>query len=75
MLSDSELSWIGGAVGLAFSIADYILFGVVMDRARRRGEGGSGMAALDFARKLQLVLFPVVGWFVAPLLVRSFGGS
>ncbi|MBZ8132275.1 hypothetical protein [Afifella sp. IM 167] len=74
-MTESQLSWIGGAVGLAFAIADYVLFGVIVDRARQRGERSSGMGALDFARKLQLVLFPIVGWFVGPLLYSSFGGQ
>jgi len=74
-MSESQLAWIGGAVGLAFAIADYILFGMVIDRADRRGERSSGMGALDFARKLQLVLFPIVGWFIGPLLYTSFGGQ
>ncbi len=69
------IAWIGGAVGLVFAIADYILFGMVIDRARDRGEGGWGIGAFDVARKVQLVLFPIAGWFVGPMLYRSFGGG
>ena len=59
-------SLIGGLVGLAFGIGDYFLFGALITRAVRRGEEGAGTRALDIARKAQLVLFPLVGWFLGP---------
>ena len=61
-----SLNLIGALVGLAFGIADYVLFGALIARAVRRGEAGAGTSALDLARKAQLVLFPLVGWFVGP---------
>ena len=59
-------SLIGGLVGLAFGIADYFLFGALITRAARRGEEGAGTRALDIARKAQIILFPLVGWFLGP---------
>ncbi|MBK1623691.1 hypothetical protein [Afifella marina] len=70
-----SIALIGLVVGLVFAIADYMLFGMVLERAKRRGESGSGVAAIDLARKAQLVLFPILGWFLGPLLYRYFGGG
>jgi hypothetical protein len=66
---------IGGLVGLAFAIAEYFWFGMVINRAGRRGEAGRGPRILDLVRKGQLVVFPVIGFFVGPVLARSLGAS
>ena len=65
--------FMGGLVGLAFGIADYVLFGMLIDRAVRRGEEGSGTRALDLVRKVQLVLFPLAGWFAAAMFFGNAG--
>ena len=64
---------IGALVGLAFAVVEYFWFGVVIDRAARRGEGGRGPGTLDLVRKGQLILFPIIGFFVGPVLARSLG--
>jgi hypothetical protein len=64
---------LGAIVGGAFAIVEYVMFGVLIARAHERGETGPGPAALDWVRKIQLVLFPVVGYFVGPYLVEAFG--
>ncbi|MDQ0327333.1 hypothetical protein J2R99_003202 [Rhodopseudomonas julia] len=70
-----SIAFIGLFVGLVFAIADYMLFSMVLERAKRRGESGFGVTAIDLARKVQLVLFPILGWFLGPLLYRNFGGG
>jgi hypothetical protein len=59
---------IGTLVGLAFAAVEYFLFGALIERARARGEVGRGPRVLDFVRKAQLVVFPVVGFLVGPML-------
>jgi hypothetical protein len=66
---------IGALVGLAFGLADYVLFGALIARAVRRGEEGGGTRALDLVRKAQLFLFPLVGWFVGPYVAGWSGAS
>ena len=63
----------GALVGLAFAVAEYFWFGVIISRAFRSGREGPGPRVLDYVRKGQLVLFPVVGWFVGPIVARSLG--
>jgi hypothetical protein len=64
---------LGALVGLAFAVAEYFWFGVIIDRAFRGGREGPGPRLLDYVRKGQLILFPVVGWLVGPIVARSFG--
>jgi hypothetical protein len=66
---------IGGLVGLAFAVAEYFLFGALIERAARRGEEGRGPRILDLVRKAQLVLFPVIGLIVGAMLAKNSGVS
>ena len=58
---------VGALVGLAFAIAEYFMFGVIIGRATERGESGRGPHILDMIRKAQIVIFPVAGWIVGSL--------
>ncbi len=64
---------IGGLVGLAFAVAEYFLFGALIERAARRSEEGRGPRILDLVRKAQLVLFPVIGLIVGAMLAKNSG--
>ncbi|MCE7030096.1 hypothetical protein [Jiella avicenniae] len=57
---------IGALLGLVIGVADYFVIGAVMERmARERpSERLGAKTALNVARISQLVLFPVLGWFV-----------
>ena len=68
-----SVALIGALVGLAFAAVEYVMFGVLIARAHERGETGPGPVALDWVRKIQLVLFPVVGYFVGPYVVEAVG--
>ena len=63
----------GGLIGLAFAIAEYFRFGALIARAARRGEAGQGPRILDLVRKVQLVLFPVIGLIVGAVLGKNSG--
>ena len=58
---------IGALVGLAFAIAEYVLFGIIIGRSSERGEGGRGANILDMIRKAQIVIFPAAGYIVGSL--------
>ncbi len=60
-------SLIGALVGLAFAIAEYFMFGIIINRSDSRGEGGSGARILDMIRKAQIVIFPAAGYIVGSL--------
>ena len=64
---------IGAVVGLAFAVVEYFIFGTLIRRAEQRGEKGQGPRILDIVRKAQLILFPLVGFFVGPYLVPGAG--
>ena len=66
-----SLALAGGLVGLTFAVAEYFLFGVLIERAARRNEAGRGPRILDLVRKTQLLLFPVAGFVVGSLLDTS----
>ena len=66
---------IGALVGLAFAVVEYFVFGVLITKTVDRGEQGSGPQILDWIRKGQLVLFPVIGWFAGPFLAQAMGGT
>lgn len=66
-----SLALIGGLVGLAFAIAEYFLFGILIQRAAQRGEEGRGPRILDLIRKTQLALFPIAGFIVGSMLETS----
>jgi hypothetical protein len=59
---------IGALVGLAFAIAEFFMFGVLITRATERGETGRGANILDMIRKAQIVIFPAAGWIAGSLL-------
>ena len=58
---------IGALVGLAFAIAEYFMFGVIIGRAAERGDAARGVNILDMIRKAQIVIFPAAGWIVGSL--------
>ena len=58
---------IGALVGLAFAVAEYFMFGIIIRRSAERGEAGSGANILDMIRKAQIVIFPAAGWIVGSL--------
>ncbi|WAP69188.1 hypothetical protein [Jiella pelagia] len=57
---------IGALVGVVIGVADFFIIGAVMDRMARQlpAEKPGAKMALNVARISQLVLFPVLGWFV-----------
>ncbi|MAU95109.1 MAG: hypothetical protein CMP81_04335 [Fulvimarina sp.] len=57
---------LGALAGLAVGVVDFVLIGYVMERmARERPTERLGATtALNVARVSQLILFPVMGWFV-----------
>ncbi len=69
-----SIALIGALVGLAFAVVEYGLFGVLIQRAERRGEAGGGPRFLDIVRNVQLIAFPLVGYLVGPIAVDAFGG-
>jgi len=68
-----SLALIGGLVGLAFGVVEYLMLGALIARADRRGERGPGPRALDVARKAQLILFPLIGFVVGSVLAGDNG--
>ena len=58
---------IGALVGLAFAIAEFFMFGVLIGRSAKRGETGSGANILDTIRKAQIVIFHAAGWIAGSL--------
>ena len=64
---------IGALVGLAFAIAEFFMFGVIIRRAAERGDAGGGVNILDMIRKAQIVIFPAAGYFVGPIAAEAFG--
>ncbi|NDV85090.1 hypothetical protein GTW51_00055 [Aurantimonas aggregata] len=72
----SDPAFIGALVGLLIGVADFFVLGYMRDMmARRRASEpvGPGLA-LNIARFTQLILFPIVGWFVGPVVASSLGG-
>tara|TARA_R110002020_G_scaffold40096_5_gene118609 strand:+ start:170 stop:382 length:213 start_codon:yes stop_codon:yes gene_type:complete len=57
---------IGALLGLVIGVADYFVIGALMERMMRErpSERLGAKTALNVARISQLVLFPVLGWFV-----------
>ncbi|NDW06538.1 hypothetical protein [Jiella pacifica] len=57
---------VGALLGLVICVADYFVIGAVMERMTRErpSERLGAKTALNVARISQLVLFPVLGWFV-----------
>ena len=58
---------VGALVGLAFSVAEYFMFGVIIGRATVRGDAARGANILDMIRKAQIVIFPAAGWVAGSL--------
>ena len=63
---------IGALVGLAFGVAEYFLFGALIQRVDLTGGSSDSKRVLDIVRKVQLVLFPVAG-FIAGWLLERYG--
>ena len=68
-----SMALIGALVGLAFAVAEYAIFGVLIARAASRGEAGKGPRLLDFVRKAQLILFPLAGYLIGTWLGSDSG--
>ncbi|MCB8838501.1 hypothetical protein [Aurantimonas sp. VKM B-3413] len=69
----SDPAFIGALVGLIVGIADFVLIGYLRQRIAREKPSerlGAGVA-LNVARFSQLIFFPVVGWFVGPIVAAS----
>jgi hypothetical protein len=64
---------IGALVGLAFAVVEYFFFGVLIERAMKRGEKGAGPRIFDIVRKVQLIAFPIAGFLIGPLVVGTSG--
>ncbi len=62
-------------VGLAFALAEFLLFGALIRRAFARGERGRGTDILDMVRKGQLIVFPLAGFVAGSILAGSNGVS
>ncbi len=58
---------VGALVGLAFAIAEFFLFGIIIRRSAERGEAGGGANIRDTIRKAQIVIFPAAGWIAGSL--------
>ena len=59
---------IGALVGLAFAVAEYFLFAILVRRSAERGETGRGPNILNRIGKAQIVIFPVAGWIAGSLI-------
>ena len=57
---------LGALAGLAVGVLDFFVIGYVMERMTRERptERLGAKTALNVARVSQLILFPVMGWFV-----------
>ena len=56
---------IGAFIGLAFGLAD---FGLLTFVASRPGATDHTRSVLNAVRYVGVVVFPIVGWFVGPLI-------
>ena len=66
---------IGGLAGLALAVVDYFVLGHV----KRTMERTSGLdprrsRAVDIARMVQFVAFPVIGFIAGPYVLAANGG-
>lgn len=59
---------IGALVGLAFAVAEYFLFGILVRGSAERGETSRGPNILDRIGKAQIVIFPVAGGIAGSLI-------
>ncbi|MBO0663789.1 hypothetical protein LQ948_14215 [Jiella sp. MQZ9-1] len=59
-------SILGALVGLALGVVDFVVIGFVIERMMKEQptERLGARMALNVARISQLILFPVMGWFV-----------
>ena len=66
---------IGALVGLAFALVEYVFFGKLMRRVEMTGGSADSRRILDWVRKSQLVVFPVVGFFAGRWVGGYVGAS
>jgi hypothetical protein len=64
---------IGGLAGLAVAIVDYFILGHLKREQERNGMEQRRLRAVDIARIIQLVAFPVIGFFAGPYIFASLG--
>ena len=67
-------SVIGALVGLGLALLDYFVFGTVIRNQAGNASDPRKAAILDMLRKAFLVVFPIVGWFLGPLVLQNYGG-
>lgn len=60
---------IGGLIGLGVGVVDFIVFGKLMERLERDANKRNAAKAIGLARSLQLLVFPVVGYFIGSMLL------
>ena len=68
-MSSLSPAMIGALVGLAFAVMDNVLIRNIANNAARSGRGGNA-SALKLAALSTLVVFPVVGYLVAPMVLN-----
>ena len=61
---------LGALVGLAIGIADFVVLG-----AAARHSGAKRGGPLQIIRLMSLVVFPIVGWFIGPIVASSLSSS
>jgi len=66
-------SLLGAGAGLLLGLVDYVVLGRAGDTARRDGTRGAG-SIVALMRVLQLLLLPVAGWFLGPLVASNLAG-
>ncbi|PZO76759.1 MAG: hypothetical protein DI629_15550 [Mesorhizobium amorphae] len=59
-----SLAWLGAGLGLALALAELL----VIRALSRRVDLPETRQALRVAAMVQIVLFPVAGWFILPLV-------
>ncbi|WP_062202993.1 hypothetical protein [Aureimonas sp. AU12] len=69
-MSATLASFIGLGAGLVLGLVDYVVLGRAADAA---GRGGARTIA-KIVRLMQLIFFPVAGWFVGPLVASNIAG-
>ena len=64
-------SIIGAIVGLLVGLADFVVLGA----AARANAKASASGPLKLIRIMSLFVFPIVGWFIGPIVAESLSAS
>ena len=62
---------IGAIVGLLVGVADFVVLGA----AGRANARAAASGPLKLIRIMSLFVFPIVGWFVGPIVAESLSAS